>query len=720
MDVVSIDISSVRKSFGPTVALADASLRAYEGEVHAIIGGNGSGKSTLAKVISGVLIPDSGQVSILGKSATSPIEAKALGIANVYQEVLVADECSVLDNLYLGADNLFSANLGREDKIAKAQKLMRELLGFDLDLDMLVGELPLSVKQWITIARALLTDPKVLILDESSAALDFESTERLFNKMRELKRKGTSILIVTHRIAELVRIADRATVLRDGVNVGSLDKHEITEARILELIAGTGRGKTDAKQGMAERQSQSPVMRVENAGVWHDAGSINFSLYPGEIVGVAGLDGQGQADFVRCLAGVQRFLSGTATIIDGKSSEVIDGLAAARDNRVSYVSGDRKKEGIFANLSIFENLVMPIYHSYRLGGWLNLVNSTKLRPVFEWESGQLAVKMASEDNLITSLSGGNQQKVLIARAFAEKPDVLVLNDPARGIDVGAKLDLYRNLREFAAKGKAVVFLSSEMEEFLNLCSRVLVFRNGVVSSEFEPPFDGHVLLNAMFGRKSAATFAGQQESESRVHATPQAWRGFEDGRPMPRPIGARVPQRVPLRVEEKLFTFEAPDIPPGSIIPSRFAESNKRSPKLVWSDPPMGTHSFALSITDPDLPPEFNFPRAFAHWLVHDIPVDVRGLDEGVSDTAMPLGTKELNSDFVTFKIPGFGRGYGGPWPPDREHRYVFTLYALKQPRLDIAEDADLTAFSAAVLPVTIATQSFTAHYGPAKAPLPT
>ena len=220
------------------MALNGASLRAYDGEVHAIIGGNGSGKSTLAKVISGVLIPDSGQVSIFGKSASSPVEAKALGIANVYQEVLVTDECSVLDNLYIGADNLFSATIGPEEKVAKASALMGELLGFDLDLATLVGDLPLSIKQWITIARALLTDPKILILDESSAALDFDSTERLFQKMRELKEQGASILMVSHRIAELVRIADRATVLRDGVDVGSLQREEITEAVIFELIAG--------------------------------------------------------------------------------------------------------------------------------------------------------------------------------------------------------------------------------------------------------------------------------------------------------------------------------------------------------------------------------------------------------------------------------------------------------------------------------------------------
>ncbi len=241
MSAVSVELSAVRKTFGPTVALSGASLRAFAGEVHAIIGGNGSGKSTLAKVISGVLIPDSGQVSILGKSATSPVEARELGVANVFQEVLVADECSVLDNLYLGSDGLFGASMNQEEKRRKADALLVDLLGEPLDLDTPVGELPLSMKQWITIGRALLTDPKVLILDESSAALDFDSTERLFRKMRELKKRGVSILIVTHRIAELVRIADRATVLRDGRDVGALQKEEITEARILELIAGPER-----------------------------------------------------------------------------------------------------------------------------------------------------------------------------------------------------------------------------------------------------------------------------------------------------------------------------------------------------------------------------------------------------------------------------------------------------------------------------------------------
>lgn len=729
----TVEISSVRKTFGPTVALGGCDLKAYAGEIHAIIGGNGSGKSTLAKVMSGVLIPDSGQVSILGKSATSPYEARSLGISNVFQEVLVADECSVLDNLYLGADGLLGSSLNHEEKRAKAASLMRELLGFDLDLTALVGALPLSIKQWVTIARALLTDPKVLILDESSAALDFESTERLFRKMRRLKQSGTSILIVTHRIAELVRIADRATILRDGVDVGCLEKEEITEARILELIAGPEREQAQQGQSVPARLSPDPVLRVVEGRVWPDSAPITFTLYPGEVVGITGLDGHGQTEFVRCLAGVQPLVSGKIAVIRDRVANDITDLRSARENSISYVSGDRKKEGIFANLSIFENLLLPVYREYRMGGVLNFINKIKLSPVFEWESGKLAVKMGDRQNLVTSLSGGNQQKVLIARSFAEKPVVLVLNDPARGVDIGAKLDLYRNLREFASRGNAVVFLSSEIEEFLNLCTRVHVFRNGAIASDFEPPYDGHVLLNAMFGRKPTALLPDEVVDENRHGpataggARDAAVPGFEQGRPMPRPVTGAALQRdpsasgAPGHAATPGFALRCPSIEPGETIPERYVEDSRLSPPLVWSGAPEGTRSFALALTDPDVPEEFNFPRAFAHWMVYDIPAATRELPEGASGSALlPEGAVELNSDFVTFGIPGFGRGYGGPWPPDRTHRYYFSIYALKVAHLDVSPDADFQAFSAAVLPAAIDSASFVAVYGPARTPLPT
>ena len=734
MSVVSVEISQVRKTFGPTVALGGVSLRAYEGEVHAIIGGNGSGKSTLAKVISGVLIPDSGQVAILGKSATSPHEARELGIANVFQEVLVADECSVLDNLYLGADGLLGSSVSREERYARASALMAELLGFDLDLDVPTGELPLSIKQWITIGRALLTDPKVLILDESSAALDFDSTERLFRKMREMKARGCSIMIVTHRIAELVRIADRATVLRDGRTVGTLEKDEITEARILALIAGPEREKAQGTQVSAARSSDTPVLRMVDIRVWPDGAAFGFTLFPGEVVGITGLDGQGQAEFVRAIAGVEPLVSGQIAVIRDKVAAAVTDLRSARENGISYVSGDRKKEGIFANLGIFENLALPIYATYRAGGWLNFINRTKLGPIFDWETSKLAVKMGSPDNLITSLSGGNQQKVLIARAFAEMPAVLVLNDPARGIDIGAKLDLYRNLRDFAARGNAVVFLSSEIEEFMNLCSRVHVFRNGAISADFYPPYDGHVILNAMFGRRATALLPGEVLAEEALHphhhadaddgpflGEPIAAATTDDGRPAARPVRLAGATDFGDTMNQSGFLLIAPDIAQGAVVPERFTEESPTSPALRWSGVPEGTQSFSLAVTDPDLPAAFNFPRSFAHWLVHDIPGHIRALPEGASRSlAMPGPAAELNSDYVTFAIPGFGRGWGGPWPPDRQHRYVFTLYALKTARVAIAPDADLAAFAAAVLPVTIDQASFTAVYGPARKPLPT
>lgn len=719
---VTVELSSVRKTFGPTVALDDCNLTAYAGEVHAIIGGNGSGKSTLAKVMSGVLIPDSGQISVLGKVATTPVEARALGIANVFQEVLVADGCSVLDNLYLGADGLVTSAANREDKLARAGKLMRELLGFDLDLSTPVGALPLSLKQWVTIGRGLLAEPKLLILDESSAALDYESTERLFAKMRQLKAGGTSIMIVTHRIAELVRIADRATVLRDGSDVGCLSREEISEHRILELIAGAPGESASADIPAPQALDERPALRVEKARIWHDAGTIDWKIRPGEIVGVTGLDGQGQADFVRAIAGVSSLLSGQITVFDGTGEHAISDLRSARTNHVSYVSGDRKKEGIFPNLSIFENLVMPVYREYRSGGILNLINHVKLEPVFKWESSKLKVKMGNPDNAVTSLSGGNQQKVLIARAFAEKPRVLVLNDPARGIDVGAKRDLYQNLKTFAASGRSVIFLSSEIEEFLDLCTRVEVFRNGVIASEFEPPFDANVILNATFGRKPGGPQLEELEAALDVleaHEIPPV----EEGRPTPRPV--RVAKRPaeaspPALAAPGDFVLTSSAFGPGAEIPDRYVEDKICSPPLAWSGVPEGTRSLALAMTDPDLPEALNFPRSFAHWLIHDLPADLRELPEGASQTeALPAGARELNSDFVTFAIPGFGRGYGGPWPPDRAHRYVFTLYALKSRRVELPEDADLTQFYAAVMPLAIASASLVAIYGPARKPLP-
>jgi len=501
-----IMVSNVHKSFGMTRALDGCTFSAHSGEIHALVGGNGSGKSTLAKVMSGVLPVDSGQVSVLGHAPSSPREARGYGIATVFQEVFVADQCSIVDNLFLGADSLWSKSLSTRAKAEAAHELMAELLGGEINVELLAGDLPLSVKQWITIGRALLSEPRVLILDESSAALDLDSTERLFDKIRVLRDQGVAVLIVTHRIAELVRISDRATVLRDGRDVGVLVGEEITERNLLGLM--TGRSKPAAQTGahVQEVLHGAPVLKTRGLKVWPDGGEIDFALHEGEILGITGLDGQGQSEFVQVLAGVMKAEQSRPTVRrrDGGFAEIAE-LSDATDHGVSYVSGDRKREGIFANLSIYENLLMPLYRAKSRAGRVAVVDWRALASVFAWEVERLAIKLGEATDKITSLSGGNQQKVLIGRAFALNPEVLILNDPARGVDVGAKAELYRHLTAFAARGKSVVYLSSEIEEFLGFCTRVLVFRHGSIFAQvLAEDIDPDLILEAMFGHAQQA------------------------------------------------------------------------------------------------------------------------------------------------------------------------------------------------------------------------
>lgn len=544
--VGEIAATDVRKTFGVTRALDGCNFVAALGEIHAIVGGNGSGKSTLAKVISGVLPIDSGQVSVLGHAPATPHEARALGIATVFQEVLVADECSIVDNLFLGSDYLWSRTLSNTAKIRTARGLMTELTATDVDVEMLVGSLPLNIKQWIVIGRALLSQPKVLILDESSAALDLDSTERLFVKMRELRDNGSAVILVTHRIAELIRITDRATVLRDGRDVGVLERRDITEKNLLRLMTGKPPSEPMPSAAAREVLRHDVVMRTRQLKIWPHGDSIDFSLHRGEVLGIAGLDGQGQNDFVRVLAGVQSASEGAPLVKDpaGGFAE-IRGLADAARYAVAYVSGDRKREGIFANLSIFENLLMPLYRRTSRGGKLAIIAWKLLSGVFDWEAERLSIKMGDRSDLITSLSGGNQQKVLIGRAFALNPEILVLNDPARGVDVGAKGELYRYLSAFAARGKSVIYLSSEIEEFIGFCTRVIVFRHGTIFDEFTgSAIDPARILEAMFGQTEG------------IHRHRDA--AADDGLPsMPRPQPADWRLRVPSDLDRvKVVTFD--------------------------------------------------------------------------------------------------------------------------------------------------------------------
>ena len=519
-DTVAGDIyvQDVHKYFGVTRALNGVNFSANFGEIHAIVGGNGCGKSTLAKVMSGVLPIDKGKVSVLGHTPTSPVMARNMGIATVFQEVMIAEEASVLDNLFVGSDDFWWKNFTQREKVLKAQEIMEDLVGEYVDPYTQAFNLSLPIKAWITIARAFLREnTKVLILDESSAALDFDSTERLFKKMRELRDNGVAVFIVTHRIAELVRISDKATVMRDGKDVGVLEKKDLNEKNLIGLMTGRAETGEKSKSIAVQTKTKKLVLRAENLVVWPDSRPVNFEVKRGEIVGVTGLDGNGQDDFVKILAGVQEAHGGTTEILDSNENfSKYNSLDDAKKNGISFVSGDRKKEGILPNLSIYENLVVPLYKKTSRGGFLGFVDWLELNGIFDWEVDRLSIKTGPRDNLIGSLSGGNQQKVMIARSFAQHPKVLILNDPARGIDVSTKRDLYVHLRKYVEEGNTVIFLSSELEEFIGLCPKVMVFRNGTVFDIFENEnVNADTLLEGMFGQTAGI---GETTISSKSHA----------------------------------------------------------------------------------------------------------------------------------------------------------------------------------------------------------
>ena len=532
-----IYVQDASKSFGVTKALNGVNFKANFGEIHAIVGGNGCGKSTLAKVISGVLPLDKGKVSIMGHSPNSPIEAQRIGIATVFQEVMIAEEATVYENLFIGYDSFFGKKLAHRDRVEKAASIMLELSGEFVDPYTIASQLSLGMKAWITIGRAFLRNPKVLILDESSAALDFDSTERLFAKMRTLRDQGAAIFIVTHRIAELVRISDRATVMRDGVDVGVLAGDEITEKNLLGLMTGDKKFSTasEIKATPPNSISDEIVLSAKDLKVWDNGDFINFDLPKGEILGVTGLDGQGQDNFVKALAGIDQPLSGEVIVKQSdeerertkKDYTTVNSLLDAKKSGVGYVSGDRKKEGIFPNMSIYENMVIPLYKGKQAktsGGFIGFIKWMELNGIFDWEVERLSIKTGPKNNLITSLSGGNQQKVMIARAFTTTPKILILNDPARGIDVGAKRDLYKHLRIFVNEGGTAIFLSSELEEFIGLCHRVLVFRDGSIFETFEKEdINPNTILEGMFGhtqKKSKNNLSTGQNSDHKANNNP--------------------------------------------------------------------------------------------------------------------------------------------------------------------------------------------------------
>ena len=498
-----VSLRSIRKAFGPTVAVRDASFDVLAGEVHALMGENGSGKSTLVKILSGVHSPDSGTIIVAGaahRSFSSPEQALRSGIATVFQEVLAVPNRSVLDNLWLGADGVFRTRKSARDRKRRATEVLAELLEAPPALDTLVGDLELSDRQACAIARAMLRDPDLLVLDEATSALDFDTRTRLFGMLRRRATTGAGAILITHRMDEVREIADRVTVLRSGETVDTLAGDGWTTAQLVRLMTGQSSLVPVEPQHAIETRSPGDVV-LEARGLTISRGSVpvDFDLRAGEIVGLAGLEGQGQDAFLRALWGLGDS-AGTVTRVARTSRDRITTKYVARRAGIAYVPRERRAESIFEWMSILENFTAPTLRAdVRRGALSARAALARLNAYVD----PLRIKLGKPGDGITTLSGGNQQKVIIARWLAARPDVLLLNDPTRGIDIGAKRDLYRLLADLAGSGLAVVMLSTEVEEHLELMHRVLVFRDNTVAEEF--PHEGlsrETLVASFFGPES--------------------------------------------------------------------------------------------------------------------------------------------------------------------------------------------------------------------------
>jgi len=500
---VILEVSAVAKAYGETRALTSCSLTLRRGEILVLMGENGSGKSTLIKILSGLVRPDRGAIVVAGSAHpgfAAPSAARRLGIATVFQEVLLVPELSVLDNVQLGLDGLARRRNQPARRRAQIEAYLARLLDQHIDVEAPVGSLGLGVGQVCAIVRALMQAPRVLLLDEATSALDFRVRDRLFEIIRELRTAGVATAFISHRMDEVETIADRVTVLRSGSTVSTLDRSAATPATLFRLMSGaetpSAAGRTIARTHEAD---PSFAIAVDGVVLREGAEPFDAKVHAGEVVGLGGLEGHGQEVFLQTLAGLRRPFAGSVSAIqEGATRAIANGNDAAAMG-VAYVPRDRKAEGIFAPLSVLDNFVMPSISRDSRWGLLSIRGMIRRYQTF---AATFAIKAARPSVRITSLSGGNQQKVIIARWLATEPRVLLLNDPTRGVDHATKQDIYARLHEIAARGITIVMLSTEVDELLTHMDRVMVFREGTLFTVFgRDDLNQQRLIASFFGRE---------------------------------------------------------------------------------------------------------------------------------------------------------------------------------------------------------------------------
>lgn len=475
-----LEIRHITKTFDAVVALNEAHLKVQEGEIKALLGSNGSGKSTMVKVLSGLVSPTSGAVFVDGKevSIKSASDARKLGIAVAYQDLSLIPSMSVIDNIVLGLEP--KKKLGVVDK-KKAKEMANSLLQklkIHCDPEALVQTLMPSTQSMVEIAKALALKPRILILDEATASLHHDEVDIVFEVLEELKKEGTAIIIVTHRMREIYRICDTCTILKGGETVAEGKMSEMPLDDIVFHMTGKHpEAKTSEGVHSDSTLHADGLLDIEDLVVFPKVLGISMKVNKGEIIGIGGLDGQGQSEFIRAILGVQKYDSGKMTY-KGKQVHFKSSAEAIAHN-IGFISGDRNKESIFPIRSVAEN----IFAANTTKGKLFMPLSPKKIKGFAKDAmDQYAIVAASLDHPASSLSGGNQQKLVVGRWIALQPDLLLLDDPTKGVDIYARQEIHRIIKEHTAKGMSVIYVSSDNEELLDVSDVIYVFYEGKISA----------------------------------------------------------------------------------------------------------------------------------------------------------------------------------------------------------------------------------------------
>ncbi|MCJ8150753.1 sugar ABC transporter ATP-binding protein [Shinella sedimenti] len=482
---ILLEMRNISKSFGAHKALHGVRIAVRAGEVHALMGENGAGKSTLTSILCGIIPPDpGGEIVISGaaKAIRNPIDARRLGIAIIHQELALADNLTVMENMTLGDETAYFGFRARAKMRARCEPVLQRL-GLAWARDRKVGTLSIAEQQMVEIARALMADARVIVMDEPTTSLSLRETDRLFGIVRELRAEGRAIIYISHRMNEIYELADRVSVLRDGTFIGELDRRELGAEKLISMMVGRDLSTFYTKGGSGRMVGYDApiVLSVDGVGDGKGLGPCSLELRAGEIVGLAGLVGAGRTELARLIFGAERPKSGTITL-NGKPLQ-LNAPVDAIDAGIAYLTEDRKGLGLLLDMSVHSNINLNVLAD---DAWGTAVLNASAGAKRSAEAiAAMNIRVRGADTIVGTLSGGNQQKVLLARLLQRKPKVILLDEPTRGVDVGAKSEIYKIINNLAAEGAAVLVISSELPELIGLSDRVLVMREGRIAGEVD-------------------------------------------------------------------------------------------------------------------------------------------------------------------------------------------------------------------------------------------